>query len=342
MRLEPPSWWYREPANMAAYALWPVAAAVDAAGALRWSRAKPYRSRLPVICVGNLTAGGAGKTPIALCVAGLLTATGRKPGFLTRGYGGRQHGPHRVNAAVEAAREVGDEALMLARRAPTVVARNRAEGARALEASGVDVIVMDDGLQNPQLAKQLAIAVLDPQRLIGNGHVMPAGPLRQGLAAQLRRTDALVVLCAPAEPLPALPSGLRDFPGPVLRAVLVPNPETAAALQGRRVVAFAGIGRPSKLFDTLRAIGAGLAAEVAFPDHHRYSSDDADRLLNLALEHGAQLVTTDKDLARMAGDDSVSALLQSSLSLAVAAEFQGRDLERFRALLGLMLSRRPS
>ena len=342
MRLEPPPWWYRNQTGVPAYALMPAAMAVDAIAAWRWGRVKPYRSRLPVICVGNFTAGGAGKTPLAICIAGMLAATGRKPGFLTRGFGGRQRGPQTVDTSRDSANDVGDEALLLARHAPVIVAQDRAAGAKALEASGVDVIVMDDGLQNPQLAKQLSIAVLDPQRLIGNGLVIPAGPLRQDLATQLRRTDALVVLCGTGEPMPLLPARLQSFTGPVLRAILSPQADAAGALMGERVVAYAGIGRPSKLFDTLRALGAHLMAEIPFPDHHRYTTKDADSLLNLALEHKAMLVTTEKDLARLSGDAALGDLRHTSVGLPVAAQFQDRDLERFRALLGLMLARHPS
>lgn len=342
MRLEPPPWWYRGEPGVLAYGLTPVAAAVDTIGAWRWNRIKPYRSRLPVICVGNLTAGGAGKTPLAICIAGMLVAAGRKPGFLTRGFGGSQRGPHMVDPSRDTAGGVGDEALLLARHAPVMVSRDRAAGAKALETSSVDVIVMDDGLQNPQLSKQLSIAVLDPHRLIGNGLVMPAGPLRQDLATQLRRTDALVVLCGAGEAMPPLPTKLQTFPGPVLRASLVPQAEAANSLRGIRVIAYAGIGRPSKLFDTLRAVGAHVADEVPFPDHHRFTAKDADWLLNLALEHGGTLVTTEKDLARQSGDDDLRALQQSSIGLPVDAQFNDRDLERFRALLSLLLTRHPN
>lgn len=327
MRLEPPGWWFHEPPSPVARALQPLGRLVDAAAARRWANARPFRSALPVVCVGNLTVGGAGKTPLALCVAGLLRAAGRKPGFLTRGYGGRLTGPH-VVAVSDAPHDVGDEPLLLARQAPTVLARDRGAGARALADLGVDAIVMDDGLQNPQLAKHLAIAVLDPQRLIGNGLVMPAGPLRESLEAQLRRTDALVVLCGPGEPAPPLPEALRRFQGPMLRAVIVPDPETAAQLSGRKVVAYAGIGRPSKLFDSLRAIGAVVVAERAFPDHHRYTAAEAEQLLALASEHRAVLVTTEKDQVRQGGTDAVADLRAASTALPVAATFQDRDLGR--------------
>ena len=334
MRLEPPTWWFRTHPTLVARALKPVAQLVDAAAARRWAAARPFRAAIPVVCVGNLTVGGAGKTPLAICLAGLLREAGRRPGFLTRGYGGRLKGPHQVDATNDSARNAGDEALLLARHAPTIVARNRAEGAKAFANLPIDVIVMDDGLQNSQLAKQLSIAVLDAKRLIGNGLVMPAGPLREGLATQLRRTDVLVVLCEPGEPLPDLPAALR-----ALRAELVPDPAMAAGLKGRRIVAYAGIGRPSKLFDSLKAIGADVVAEQPFPDHHKFRASEANRLIELAGKLRALLVTTEKDLARMAGEEALAELAEASTTLPVAARFVDRDLERIRALIGLMLTR---
>jgi len=341
MRLEPPGWWFEPTPTALARALTPLAGLIDAAAARRWSAAEPYRCSLPVVCIGNLTVGGAGKTPLAVCVGELVREAGRRPGFLTRGYRGRAKGPLTVDPAIHAARDVGDEALLLARQAPTVVAPDRAAGARALALLSVDVIVMDDGLQNPRLAKQLSIAVLDPQRMIGNGLVMPAGPLREGLETQLRRTDALVVLAAPGEPMPEFPSRLRAFRGPVLRASLEPAAAAAAELRGRRVVAYAGIGRPSKLFDSLRSIGADIVAELPYPDHHRFSEHEASRLIEVSGQARALLVTTEKDLARMTGERRLADLAAASTALPVAAKFEGRDLDRVRALIGVMLSKRP-
>jgi tetraacyldisaccharide 4'-kinase len=339
LRLEPPSWWYRDDATLLARLLTPAAGLVAAAARRRFDQTKPYRSRLPVLCVGNLTVGGAGKTPVALAIGGMLKAARRRPGFLTRGYGGDKREPHLVALDHDTATDVGDEALLLARIAPTVVARDRAAGAKVLEARGLDVIVMDDGLQNPTLAKTLSLAVLDPQRLIGNGLVMPAGPLRAGLADQLRRTDALVVLCGAGEQMPDLPPALRSFTGPVLRAELSPDKPVAASVRGQRVVAFAGIGRPSKLFDTLRALGADVVSETPFPDHHRFSVAEADRLLQLSDSHRAMLVTTEKDLARLPSTGRLADLKNASVALPVSAQFAGRDFDRLVSMLELFLSR---
>ena len=339
MRLEPPGWWYRPEVTAVARVLQPLGLLVSAVANNRFERTKPYRSSLPVICIGNLTAGGAGKTPIALCLARLLTAARRKPGFLTRGFGGSNAGPHHVEVSRDGPADVGDEALLLARQAATVVARDRAAGAKLLEALALDVIIMDDGLQNPGLAKQLAIAVLDPQRMIGNGLVMPAGPLRAELAGQLRRTHALVVLCGQGEQIPVLPPALRGFSGPVLRAELSADMAAANSLKGKRVIAYAGIGRPSKLFDTLRGLGANVVAEQAFPDHHRFSPAEADRLVALANMQRALLVTTEKDLARLPVEGRSGELRRASVALPVTAQFAGRDFDRLVSLLELLLSR---
>ena len=339
MRLEPPSWWYRDTATPMARLLTPVAGLVAAAAQRRFDQTKPYRSSLPVLCVGNLTVGGAGKTPVALAIGALLKTARRKPGFLTRGFGGTQRGPHLVALPGDTSVHVGDEALLLAALAPTLVSRDRPAGAKALERLWLDVIIMDDGLQNPSLAKKLSLAVLDPQRMIGNGLVMPAGPLRAEIADQLRRTDALVILCGPGEQMPDLPQALRVFTGPVLRAELAPDRAVAAALRGQRVVAFAGIGRPSKLFETLRGLGADVVSETAFPDHHRYTVAEADRLLQLSDQHRATMVTTEKDLARMPLEGRIADLRNACTALPVTAAFSGRDFDRLVSMLDLLLTR---
>jgi tetraacyldisaccharide 4'-kinase len=264
---------------------------------------------VPVICIGNFTAGGTGKTPLALTLAQLLVERGERPAFLTRGYKGRVRQPHLVDLSLDTAADVGDEAMMLAAAAPTVVAANRPIGARALLALAAPptVIVMDDGLQNPGLAKSLTIAVVDGSRGLGNGRVMPAGPLRAPLAAQLARTDAIVVNVA------ALASGVggaadtgvlsrfrAEFPGPVLAAAAEATGDTDW-LAGRTWVAFAGIGNPQRFFDTLAGVGADVVHRVPFSDHHAFSETDANELLDTAHSVGAGLVTTEKDRMRLVG-----------------------------------------
>ncbi|MBI4723881.1 MAG: tetraacyldisaccharide 4'-kinase, partial [Rhodomicrobium sp.] len=194
MRLEPPSWWYGGRIPLAAWGLLPISAIYGAIVQRRFRKASPYRSKLPVICVGNFTMGGAGKTPVALKLASLLHDLGRKPGFLTRGYGGRERGPHMVDGARDNAARVGDEPLLLAEAATTVVSRDRPGGARLLETLGPDTIIMDDGFQNPSLKKDFSLIVIDAGSGIGSGRVFPLGPLRAPLAFQAGMADAILLL----------------------------------------------------------------------------------------------------------------------------------------------------
>ncbi len=196
MRLEPPSWWYGGRIPFAAWGLWPISAVYGKLVERRFRAVSPYRSKLPVICIGNFTMGGAGKTPMALKLASLLREAGLKPGFLTRGYGGSERGPHLIDSAEDGADRVGDEPLLLAKAAPTVVSRDRPAGAKLLETLGVDAIVMDDGFQNPSLEKDFSLIVVDAGTGVGCGHVFPLGPLRASLAFQLGKADAAVILGA--------------------------------------------------------------------------------------------------------------------------------------------------
>jgi tetraacyldisaccharide 4'-kinase len=288
-----PEFWDRDDAlsRLTVSALSPVGFLYGATVKWKATHAMPYRAGVPVICVGNITAGGTGKTPVAIAIARALIARGRKPAFLTRGYGGELAGPLKVEA--QDARQVGDEPLLLARVAPTVVSRWRPEGAKLAVEGGADVIVMDDGHQNFSLAKDLSIVVIDAERGFGNGRVLPAGPLREPVSQGLARADA-VILMGDGSP------SLEGFSGPVLRAHLQPFDATVA---GQRVIAFAGIGRPAKFFDTLRAVGADVAAAVPFADHHAYSREEIARLKAQARDQNAQLVTTEKDLVRLIKPD---------------------------------------
>jgi tetraacyldisaccharide 4'-kinase len=280
-----------------AWLLSPLGSAYAAVTASRVAR-DGWRAPVPVICCGNASAGGAGKTTVALDLGGRLLAHGRAVAFLTRGYGGRATVPLRVDLARHHAEAVGDEALLLAALAPTWVAADRAAGARAAVAAGAQVLVMDDGLQNPTLAKTLSLLVIDGAAGFGNGRVIPAGPLREPVAAAASRCRAAVLIGADAAHACAqLPPAL-----PVLRAELRPAPEIAAVI-GQRVLAFAGIGRPEKFFAMLAAAGVVVAHTVAFPDHHRYTRAELDRLLATAARLDAVPVTTPKDAARLSPAD---------------------------------------
>jgi tetraacyldisaccharide 4'-kinase len=343
VRIDEPPWWYGAAPGAAlsvvAGCLLPLGALYGWAARTRYARVAPYRSSLPVICVGNLTAGGTGKTPLTLHLCERLHAAGRRPAVLTRGYGGHLAGPHWV-AEGDGADAVGDEALLLARAAPTLVARDRAAGARAIEmakASGAvpaDVIVMDDGLQNPQLAKDLTLAVVDGTRGLGNGRVMPAGPLRAPLAFQLALVDAIVVNAPAPDAGAAVAERLRQrFDDPVLRCVTVVAGD-ARWLRGQRVLAWAGIGAPQRFFAMLRSLGADLVETMAFGDHQRLGEADAQRLLTLAEQRSAALVSTAKDMARLQGAGGALANLSAATKvLPIRLQFAAPDAERLAALI---------
>jgi tetraacyldisaccharide 4'-kinase len=286
-----PDFWYRPP-GIAAHLLTPLGCLYAAAAAVRRALVRPANAGVPVVCIGNLVAGGAGKTPVALAVAALLRD--RRPYFLTRGYGSRLRGPVRVDPAHHTAADVGDEALLLAAVAPTWLARDRAAGARAAVEDGAGIVVMDDGFQNPGLAKDVSLIVVDGATGFGNGRPIPAGPLREMPAAALRRAQAIVVVGEDRTGLAGrLPATL-----PLFGARLAPAPD-AEQLAGQRVAAFAGIGRPQKFFDTLAALGCDIALQREFADHHPFSEAEIDELVFEAAARDAVLVTTAKDAARL-------------------------------------------
>jgi tetraacyldisaccharide 4'-kinase len=331
VRKRPPSWWYKDGSiPRAAWGLWPVSAVYGAVAKRRLRKARPYRSVLPVVCVGNFTMGGAGKTPVSLKVAALLREAGRNPGFLTRGYGGSEIGPHLVHEH-DGADEVGDEPLLLASAAPTVVSRDRPAGARLLQSLDVDAIVMDDGFQNASLAKDFSLLVVDGGAGLGNGRVFPLGPLRAPLAIQLSVADAIVVLGG-GSAVSDLSPELRSSPLPIFRARIVPL--VGEELRERRFIAFCGIGRPAKFFDTLREAGATLAKTRDFPDHHAYTEAEARLLLSEAKNLKAALITTEKDSARLKGKPgALGELHLYAAALPIAVEFLEEGEAELRRLL---------
>lgn len=256
----------------------------------RWRRqaATPWQAPVPVICVGNLTVGGTGKTPTAVALARRLAVIGCKPVLVSRGYRGRLGGPVRVDPRTHLAADTGDEPLLLAEAAPTIVAKDRIAGVRAAVELGAEVIVLDDGFQDPRLRHDLALVVVDAGAGFGNGRVLPAGPLREPISEGLARADAIVLIG----------DGGIDTSRPLWRARLVPN-EASLRFRGIRVFGFAGIGRPGKFFATLREIGAEVVAARAFPDHHPYDEDIAALLIEEAARLGATPVTTRKDWVRL-------------------------------------------
>ena len=322
---EPDFWWRPGKGSF----LMPLAAIYGGVAAMRL-QASGQKAGLPVICLGNLPVGGAGKTPAAIAVVQLLHAAHQRPFFLSRGYGGQLAGPVRVNAALHRAGDVGDEPLLLTRLAPTIVARDRVAGAKFAQFAGASVVVMDDGLQNASLAKDLSIIVVDGRRGIGNGHIIPAGPLRAPLGLQLDRAQAVIVV-GPPDGAAAVVERARRQRLAIFHGRLEPDRGVIAAIGRRKALAFAGIGDPEKFFATLAAAGIDVAERAGFPDHHRYTAVEAADLIARAQAKGLILVTTEKDAMRMAGEPHLDALAARASALPVRLVIEEVDL--FRQML---------
>ncbi|MDP3739778.1 MAG: tetraacyldisaccharide 4'-kinase [Hyphomonadaceae bacterium] len=308
----------RAAAPMSKLLLTPASVIYSWAGKRRIDAATPEDIGLPIVCIGNLTLGGAGKTPVTAAVRLRLNAKGKRTASLSRGYRGAEEGPLRVDPTSHTAADVGDEPMMLAATGESWISKDRLEGAKAMKADGVEAIVMDDGHQNPALKKALSIVVIDAAEPFGNGHVFPKGPLREPVPRGLSRADAVVLMGEGATP-----PQLKDFANPVLRARLAP----LAKLVPGRYVAFAGIGRPERFFDSLqKQEGVELAEAVPYPDHHVFQRSDIDYLMKLVTERGARLITTDKDHVRLP-----QAMKTTVLRASVEARFE--DEAAFAALL---------
>jgi tetraacyldisaccharide 4'-kinase len=292
-----PRFWAKRRPTVLARALSPIGWAYGRATARRMRR-PGERAGAPAICVGNFVAGGAGKTPTAIALARMLAASGRRVAFLSRGYGGAERvEPLLVDADAHSVAEVGDEPLMLARVAPCWVGADRVRSARSAVDAGANALLLDDGLQNPALIKDLAFGVVDGETGFGNGLCVPAGPLRAPLAAQLPLVRALIVIGGEEAPLARIAA---FAPGkPIIRASLEPDALAAAPLIGREVVAFAGIARPEKFYATLRRVGAQILMTRDFADHHPYTSREIEALIEEAGRRGALLATTEKDRVRL-------------------------------------------
>jgi len=296
--LSAPSFWWREKPTLPALLLWPLGFLYGQI-TLRRMRQPGAEIGLPVLCVGNFIAGGAGKTPTAIALVRMLQRRGQTPFVLMRGYGGRLAGPVEVDPDRHDAAAVGDEPMLMARHVRTVIARDRVAGAKLARGLGASVIVMDDGLQNPALAKKLKLAVVDGLGGIGNGLCLPAGPLRAPLSGQLAETDAVVVIGkgkAGAEV-----AAMAQAEGkPVILARLEPERTAAERLRGRKVLALSGIGRPEKFAATLREVGATAVSQHAFGDHHAYTPADIAAVLTEATQQQALIATTEKDWTKLA------------------------------------------
>ena len=319
-----PEFWH-EPPGLIAGLLAPFGMAFDAASRLRRAVVRPYRAPVPVICVGNLVAGGSGKTPVVLSLAALLAGRDVAVHVVSRGYGGRLAGPVRVDPELHDAAQVGDEPLLIAARARCWVARDRAAGVRAAVEAGAEAILLDDGFQNPSVAKDLTFIVVDSGYGFGNGQVIPAGPLRERIAAGLGRADAMVTIgdgaganAAGAAPCPVFPAEMRPIAG--------------ERFSGERIVAFAGIGWPEKFFASLRTLGAVVVAQQPFPDHYPFRESDLVLLRDIAEREHARLVTTAKDWVRL------SPALRSGIEV-LKVEIGWRDPAGVERLVSDCLSR---
>jgi len=305
--MRPPAFWDtdapRSSGALTRALLSPLGWIYAAATANRIARTMPAPAPAPVICVGNLTLGGTGKTPVAIALLETARSLGRSPAALSRGWKGTLRTPAQVDPAVHTARDVGDEALLLARAAPAYIDPGRVSGAQMAADQGADLIVMDDGHQNPTLEKTLSIVVVDAVTGWGANKVFPAGPLREPVAAGLARADAVIVMTPGPDFTPDYAKLQLDMLEiPVLTAWLDPGEVAPVG----PLLAFAGIGRPQKFFDALNSAGGVLADAISFPDHHAFSRADIDRLRDLADDHGAQLITTEKDWVRLPGEVQAS------------------------------------
>lgn len=297
----PPFWW--EKPDWRAWMLTPFSALYGLVAARRMASARREKMAAPVLCVGNFTVGGAGKTPAAIALADAAREAGRKPGILSRGHGGSLSGPHLVDLEHDGARHVGDEPMLLARAAPVAVTPDRAAGARLLIDQGCDFLIMDDGFQSARIHIDHALVVVDGRRGLGNGYTLPAGPMRAPLHAQMRHADALLVVGEGEAASTAIRQAARAGK-PVHHASV--RTRNGAEVAGRRVLAFAGIGEPAKFFDTVAKAGGELAKTRAFGDHHAFSDADIRELESEADRAGLVPVTTAKDAVRMSTGSSAA------------------------------------
>ncbi len=313
----PPFWW--EQADWRAFALYPLSRTYGFFARRRMINARREKVDLPVLCVGNFTVGGTGKTPIAITLAGQAKAMHLNPGFLSRGHGGSVAAPHIVDPSKDSARQVGDEPLLLAGHAPTAVTPRRAAGAALLAERGCDFLIMDDGFQSAQLHMDYALIVVDGRYGVGNGHVLPAGPLRARLADQVRFATGIVSM-GEEKGAEAVVRQAARAGRPIFEAST--RPRDAKSFAGRRFLAFAGIGHPDKFFKTVSDVGGSVVMSRSFPDHHLYSGDEIRELSTTARSAELELITTAKDAVRLRNGAMPPELIDQLVVLEIDAVFE--------------------
>ena len=308
--------------------LYPFSLIYRMASAFPRMTTSPWRANVPVICVGNIVAGGAGKTPITIDIAMRLKNIGKNPHIITRGYGGDAMGPIMVEAGANW-HDTGDEAILLSATAPTWVAKDRKAGVTSATNNGADTVILDDGFQNPSLVKDLSIVVVDGGFGFGNKMLLPAGPLRESINSGISRANAVVIIGDDKQGARA--SILESNPKiEILQAHL--QPTNGDELKGRDVVAFAGIGRPEKFFETLAEIGCNIKSSHPFPDHHEYSVRDISPILEMAEKINAVVVTTEKDAVKIPVN-----MLEKITIIKVGIEWSDQDVRKLeKLLLGVM------
>ena len=297
-----PKFWYNQKSSALPFLLAPLSRFYELTHAIIQKFTKPWQSPIPVICVGNLVAGGHGKTPAALSIGNFLKSNNKAVHFISRGYKGSLSGPLLVDPKIHTANEVGDEPLLLSEIAPTWIGANREASIIVAHKMGAEIIIMDDGFQNPSVKKDLSIIVVDGEVGFGNGRLIPAGPLREDIAIGLSRASAVIII---GEDKLDLKSTLLNFatyplqePLKVITARLKPI-DNFQSLSKKKVLAFTGIGRPEKFFNTLAEMDCNIVGIKKFTDHHQYTKKEIARLHKIADIENAQLITTSKDYVRL-------------------------------------------